>query len=283
MLEERGADLVDLFDFLDYRQYLREAFEERKAGNGAFSYRMLADRIGLHASRIHRVLAGESHIATDQVEAFAKAFGLRGGKAKYFECLVRHAKAKSPAEAQVWLAKIAQSRGVAGRNLKRPEHGIFREWYYIPLRCILHTGRFKDEWDLLAASLVPTVRPEQVRTAVETMEKLGLVQRDADGFWHAREAHLAAEGAETGSALRSWHHSMLRLAGEAVERFPKSMRHHGTMTLGVDAAGAVAVVDILRECRGRIRGIADASARPDRILHLGMQLFPVGRIPEGAA
>ena len=273
--------MAELFDFLDYREYLRATFEERKARNAAFSYRMLADKIGLHASRIHRLLARQSHIAPDQIDAFAKVFGLRGVKAKYFEYLVRHAKAKTPSEAQVWLAKLADLRGVVGRGLKRPEHGIFREWYFIPLRCMLHTGRFKDEWALLAASLSPAIRPEQVRLAVESMEKFGLVERDPDGFWHARDAHLAAESAEPGSALRSWHHSMLRLAGEAVERFPKAMRHHGTLTVSVDAAGAVAVVDILRECRGRIRGISDSSPSPDRILHLGMQLFPVGRIPEG--
>lgn len=275
--------MADLFDFLDYRQYLREAFEERKVSKSAFSYRMLADKIGLHASQIHRVLARQSHIAPDQIDAFAKAFGLRGVKARYFECLVRHAKAKTESESQVWLAKLADLRGVAGRSLKRQEHGIFREWFFIPLRCMLHTGRFKDEWEILAGSLTPAVRPEQVRMAVESMERLGLVQRDQDGFWHARDAHLAAEGAEAGGALRAWHHSMLRLAGEAVERFPKAMRHHGTMTLSVDGAGAVAVVDILRECRGRIRGISDSTHSPDRILHLGMQLFPVGRIPEGAA
>lgn len=274
--------MADLFDFLDYREFLREAFEQRKAVNAAFSYRMLADKIGLHASRIHRVLARESHIAPDQIDAFAKAFALRGVKARYFECLVRHAKAKTPSESQVWLSKLAELRGVASRGLKRPEHGIFREWYFIPLRCMLHTGRFKDEWPLLAASLTPAIRPEQVRLAVESMEKMGLVERGADGFWRAREAHLAAEGAQPGSALRAWHHSMLRLAGEAVERFPKAMRHHGTLTVGVDAAGADAVVDILRECRGRIRGISDSTRCPDRILHLGMQLFPVGRIPEGA-
>lgn len=275
--------MADLFDFLDYRQYLREAFEERKASNAAFSYRMLGDRIGLHPSRIHRVLSRESHIAPGQVEAFAKAFGLRGSKARYFDCLVRHAKAKSPSESQLWLAKLAEIRGIAGRGLKRPEHGIFREWYFIPLRCMLHTGRFKDEWDLLAASLVPPIRPEQARQAVESMERMGLVERDVDGFWHAREAHLAAEGAEPGSALRAWHHSMLRLAGEAVERFPKAMRHHGTLTLSVDAPGAEAVVELLRECRGKVRGISDSCRAPDRILHLGMQLFPVGRIPGATA
>jgi len=45
-----------IFEYLDYRDLLRDAYEERKAVNPAYSYRLFAEALGLYASNVFRVL-----------------------------------------------------------------------------------------------------------------------------------------------------------------------------------------------------------------------------------
>jgi uncharacterized protein (TIGR02147 family) len=41
--------VVSLFDYLDYRQYLRALFDEKKQGNTGFSHRTLMEKLSLQS------------------------------------------------------------------------------------------------------------------------------------------------------------------------------------------------------------------------------------------
>ena len=51
--------MVNLFEYLNYREFLRDSYEERHKGDWRFSHRYIADRAGFDASMFNKILQGK--------------------------------------------------------------------------------------------------------------------------------------------------------------------------------------------------------------------------------
>ncbi len=73
-----------VFDYLDYRDLLKDAYEEHKAALPLFSYRMMGDRLGLDGSYVFRILQKNLHLPARCQMRTAEYLGLTGRAADYF-------------------------------------------------------------------------------------------------------------------------------------------------------------------------------------------------------
>ena len=64
--------MADLYATSDYREYLREVFEERKAANGLYSYRLWARQLGIDPSQLFRILSKDLQLPIRHVDAVIK-------------------------------------------------------------------------------------------------------------------------------------------------------------------------------------------------------------------
>ena len=54
-----------IFEYLDYREFLRDYYQSKKAANPAFSLRAFSDKIGFKAKDfISRVMQGDKNLST---------------------------------------------------------------------------------------------------------------------------------------------------------------------------------------------------------------------------
>ena len=51
-----------VFEYLDYRDLLKDAYEERKSQLPLFSYRMMAEHLGMDSSYLFRILQKDLHL-----------------------------------------------------------------------------------------------------------------------------------------------------------------------------------------------------------------------------
>ena len=87
--------MQSVFDYLDYREFLKDFYEKRKQEGSYFSYRLFSSRVGIDASYLAKVIIKTRHISNKSIPAFIKFCGLKGKEADYFENLVYFGKAKS--------------------------------------------------------------------------------------------------------------------------------------------------------------------------------------------
>jgi len=82
--------------FQDYRDYLLEYYRWRKQANGRYSYRLLASRLGMDVSQVHRILHRRIHMPLKSIPNFVRVLGIESGGEGDFERLVRrtHVRAK---------------------------------------------------------------------------------------------------------------------------------------------------------------------------------------------
>ena len=84
-----SGDSVNIFEYLDYRVYLRDFYTEHKRESAAFSHRAFSRRAGLRSSNyLSLVMKGERDLSPEMAPRFAKACGLAKSEADFFCDLV---------------------------------------------------------------------------------------------------------------------------------------------------------------------------------------------------
>ncbi|HEY6563127.1 MAG TPA: TIGR02147 family protein, partial [Pirellulaceae bacterium] len=79
---------VSVFDYLDYRELLRDRFTVRKEGNPSFSLRYIASKTGLSASLLTRVLKGQRNLNPAAAVHLSKVFGFQDAERDFLETLI---------------------------------------------------------------------------------------------------------------------------------------------------------------------------------------------------
>jgi hypothetical protein len=94
-----------IFEYLDYRDLLKDALEDRKAANPAYSFRMMGEALGLHTSNVFRILNKETHLPARCQSRAVEYLGLTERSASYFLLLVGYARERSGKARQEMLEK----------------------------------------------------------------------------------------------------------------------------------------------------------------------------------
>ncbi|WP_413575802.1 TIGR02147 family protein [Bdellovibrio sp. HCB290] len=74
----------NIFEFVDYRQYITVFFEYKKSQNPRFSYDFVAKRLGTSRAYLKNISIGRRHIHLDKIPALAKVFDLSQLEIEYF-------------------------------------------------------------------------------------------------------------------------------------------------------------------------------------------------------
>lgn len=269
--------MPQLSEYLDYREFLKADFEERKRLHPLISYRAMSMRLELDAGQYYRIIHRDLHLPLRAVPRTCEVLGLKGRRAEHFELLVRYGRSRSESERQTLLARIMDFREVERRRLQGQEFRIFSQWFGPVVRSLACQPGTRDARDV-ADQLYPEVPLETVEETIALMEEHGFLLRQADGGWQASEAHLTIGGESSRvEAVRDYQRQVLGLAAQAIGKVPKARRDISTVTLAVDEETMGEVVEMLRECRRQIQRRVEECARPDRVLQMALAVFPVTR------
>src|SRR4051812_39858352 len=100
MSKERGS--IEIYHYENFRKYLSDFYDSKKAIDKKFSFRYFARSAGLASpSSLKRVIDGERNLTDEAVEKFAIALGLNKEEKEFFEKLVRFNQTKSSEEKQL--------------------------------------------------------------------------------------------------------------------------------------------------------------------------------------
>lgn len=254
---------------------LKDAYEERKAENPLFSYRLMATRLGTDHSYLFRILQKDVHLPARCVPNALEFLGLSGRSAEYFQMLLAYARTRGSREKQEILEKALALRDVERHRIGEKELAFFGNWWIVAVRCLLEVLEGRANPEEISRRLQPAIPVSDVQGALDLLLELGLAKRASSGRLVVTEAHLTAGGDHKVVALRRFQAQVLDLAKESLERFPSELRDVSTLTLAVDREAFVDIREMLRECRRQIQKRVEDAARPDRVLQLSMAFFPV--------
>jgi uncharacterized protein (TIGR02147 family) len=270
---------VHVFEYQDDRQYLKDFYAAQKANSSAFSHRSFSRRAGLRSSNyLGLVMKGERDLSSEMAPRFAKACGLGKSEADFFCDLVAYGQAKTTGEKQRWHERLARFRKFRDAHRLLGEQTAYHQHWYMPaLRELVTLPGFTEDPKWIASALEPPISERQAVEALETLCRLGLLVRGANGRLEQAQALVTTGPGPLGHQIFAYHHGMIDLAKRALDQLPREERDISSLTLCVAEAHLPVLKERLRVFRQELLQLAELEARPERVVQLNFQLFPLSR------
>jgi uncharacterized protein (TIGR02147 family) len=271
------------FDYDDYREVLKAAFESRKETSPQFSYKVLAEILGLDPAGTFRVLHKERHLPARCVSRAIDFLELTGRSAEYFVLMTSYGRERRKSARQEILQKAMELRDVPRRQLTERELSVLRDWWVVAVRCAVEVLEGRAVPEEIARRIVPSVDVQEVRAALDLLVDMGIAKKTQGGGLRIVDQHLTVDGERGRQAVSEFQRKVFGLAAESVDRFPREVRDISTLTVTVDEDAFEDIRVILKDCRRRIQARVGDAVRPDRALQVAMAIFPLMPAKESQA
>ncbi|HKP95605.1 MAG TPA: TIGR02147 family protein [Fibrobacteria bacterium] len=276
--------MVNIFDYIDYRQYLRDAYAERRAESAKFSYRYIAGKVGFASPGFFaNVLAGKKDISLKLVLKFADLFRLGRKEKDYFEALVLFTKATGTSEKKEYLDRLLAMRGPGVKKVEAHQWEYFEKWHHTAVRELIALRPFRGDFRALAAMVNPPITVPEARKSIELLERLGLIRKGMDGSYERTDAAISAGDAISQALISAYQVQAMDLAKYAMDNLPSGTRNFSTLTMSVSAPTYEAMLEELRGFRRRLLEMAEKSEDVDRVYQMNFHVFPLTTLPAPAA
>jgi uncharacterized protein (TIGR02147 family) len=267
--------MMSVNEYLEYRDFLRDFYLEKKIDNPFFSYRYIAKKLSVDASHIVKIFQKQRHISGNLIESIIELCELKGKAAEYFASLVHFNKAKTDRECKQSYERLLALKGINAYTLEKRQYEFFQKWYYSAILTLLDFYPFGNDYEALAAKLSPPITESKARKAVTLLQKLKLIRKNKDGTCEITNNIITSGEQWRSLAITSFQEETMRLGLESLRRYPKEERNISTLTITLSKKDLEEADEILKESRAALLKLAEKQKKPDRVYQVNMQLFPL--------
>lgn len=269
--------MVNIFEFLDYREYLKAYYDYHKKNDSQFSHRVMSRKMGFTSPNfLKMVIDKERNIGRTSVQKIITGLELKKKEAEYFSYLVYFVKAKTRVEKNYYYGLISSLRAQKViSTIQKDQFRYYSNWYNIVLRELINNKPVDIDYASLAKKIIPPILPKQVKKSIQLLEELKLIKRTNEGRF-VQSSPLINTGNEAGSLLlKNFHDRMIELARLSLEQFPSEKREISSCTVKISQKGFKRLKTRLQEFREEILQIVKEDADVDRVAQVNFQLFPL--------
>jgi uncharacterized protein (TIGR02147 family) len=268
---------ASVFLYSDYRKFLRDSFEGKKADGSTLSYRYICSRTGIKSTgHLSLILQGKANISISLAKRLAEFLKLKKRDKEYFEDLVLFNQAKLHKDKREYFVKMMGFKESAVRLVNEDQYEYYDKWYHCVVRALLDIVPVKDNFGDLAQAIDPPISEKEARNSVELMMRLRLVKKNDLGYFLPSDAVIDSGPAIGSLAVTNYAGNMIDLGKQALDRIPQEERVFSWATLGISEEGYETVLQELREFRRRVYAIAEAD-KAQRVYQFNFQVFPVSK------
>jgi uncharacterized protein (TIGR02147 family) len=267
--------MTDVFNYYDYREFLKDYFEDQKKNHPFFSYRYVAHKVGVDASNIVKIIQGKRNLSHSGVKKFTEFLKFNSRQAEYFEILIRFNRAKSDKDIKLLFERLLSIKDITPKYVEENKYKFYQKWYYTAVAALLYYYDFKDDYKALAEQLDPPISVKQAKDTINLLEELDFIKKNEDGRY-VHNNTIISTGKEWHSiAIQNFQEETLKLAFDALTNIPKKLRDISTLTITVTSEDLEKIKEITREYRKAVLKVVNESEHPECVYQLNMQLFPL--------
>lgn len=271
-----------IFEYLDYREFLKDYYNAKKEANPAFSLRVFSDKIGFKAKDfISRVMNGDKNLSSQSIPKVASGLRLGKHETEFFIALVKFNQAETTEErngafeemqAVLKVVRFAEKQHLLGHA----QYMVYSHWRHLTIRSLIGMYGFDGDYEALARRVHPRITAEEAKASVKLLEDCMLIKKGKNGKYALTENAITTGDRTSKLALRGFHQDCLKLAADSIDRDPPGTRHISGLTLGISQEGYERIVERINAFRKEIALIAEEDENSDKVFQLQFALFPVG-------
>lgn len=280
--------LPDIFDYIDYRAFLSDWFEARKR-HGRYSYASFAEAGGCSKAALANVIQGNRTPRSSTLDAFARAMELSPKERHYLGVLVDLDAAPGPRrrrEVMEYLLsneRFGQVR-IADREPRSDIERYLEHWWILAVRELVSMPGFREDPEWIAQTLYPRIEAEQASYALEVLQSLDFVRRDAEGRLVCNEIRFATDPESLGTALVRFYREQIPRLLSGLNVGLQEVQHYMGATVVFDEGSIPEAKAHLHQMVHQLATLGDARPRTDpaRVYQVAVMMVPVTELVEGA-
>lgn len=280
MVKGVGQIRQNIFEYVNYRQFLEDYYNQKKKESGYFSYRYFSKKAGFSSHNVLKlVISGDRNIAVKSIDKYITALGLSPHEGSYFRSLVQYNQAKNEEDRVYHYNELIKLKeGAEGTILSELQFRVYSEWYHLVIREIVHLKDIpiKSDYRDIARVITPKVTALEVSESFELLQALNLIEAGSDGNWKQCDKGIKTLPEVRSKAVRMHNRKMIQLAEEAIARFEPHHREISGMMLTLSPEMYMKIKTKIQNFKDDILSDVLSDDKPaSKVCQLNFQLFPV--------
>ena len=268
--------MTTIFDYTDYRLFLKDRYAALKQINPAFSYRYFSQKAGFSSPNFLKlVMDGARNLSAESIHKFGQVLKLNNKEQRFFELMVQYNQASDPKQRQHYFELLLDFPDYRKtHHLEKEQYTYLSYWYYPAILELTALSDFREDPQWISDQLQKKVSLKEVKEALEVLLNLGLLQRDAEGKIGTVHTALTTGEEAKNLAAYTFHEQVLTLAKEAVSQQSAEEREFAAMTLAVNEQQLIQIKEKIRDLRKWILNfLGQGGDKPTAVYQMGTQLF----------
>lgn len=275
---------LSIMNFMDYRDFLNKYIDIKKDQNPSYSMRAFAARLQCNPGQFNRILKGERNLTPAHVIEIGAIAKFSRKEKRYFELLVSYNHAKKQSEREYYFEQMQQFRKANIKEVSSDQYLLYSHWYYLVIRELLAINPCCDlsekECRKLSKLISPSISHSEVREALETLLRLGVIGKNEKGFLTPVDAFTASGESIPQVITNRFLLEFTDLARRSVDSIPRNERRLSTLTFSTSHDTYHKISERIDEFRRELLGMVEAdNGKLEKVYHLNFHLFPVSRLP----
>lgn len=267
----------EIYHYTSLEAYLGRYVQYRKSLNPSFSYAVWANKLGVKsAATLHMITNGQRSPGKSLVDKLQRHLALNTEESRYFEILVNLKKHKAKVVPSLQLMKELEDRHPY-KGFKLIEHDEFKlisNWYCWAILEMVNLKDFKEDPRWIVEKLEYPVSVDEIKEAMLTMERAGLIGRNRNGKMSRTTKPLTTASDSGAEAIKNYHIQNLKNTIESVNKHTSHERNLESLTLAMPDSD-------MPEAKKMIRKFVDDFCRrfdnpkASKVFHMGVTLIPL--------
>jgi uncharacterized protein (TIGR02147 family) len=266
----------DVLHYSNYRTYLADYYEYKKAESPIFSHRFFAKKAGIPSPNyLKLVMDGKRNLTKKSLVKFSVALGLKGLRAEFFENLVFFNQSDALAERNVYYGNILRTRAKAGlRKLDEAQFELFSDWRHIAVRELASIKGFRPDAGWVSKRMGKVITEKEAEESLGLLASLGLIKKTANGYMQS-DANITTSDEVRSLLVKNYHHQMIGMAAKALDALPAARRDISSITIPIHAKDFVRLKEQIQLMRKELLNLAAAPGSGEDVVQVNIQLFPL--------
>jgi uncharacterized protein (TIGR02147 family) len=202
-------------------------------------------------------------------------------EAEFFEAMVFFTDADSIEERKIYFERMMACYESKACLIEASRYEYYSQWYYSALRALLSFYSFDGvDYVVLANKLSPPIKPEQAQKAIEVLERLGMIDKNSNGYYEPCDQIITTGLLNNNRKLQAlsiiaFQRNLLSLAAEAYDRYSERQMDMSSITISVSKATRKVIKEEAAAFRKKILSLVENDTNPECVYQLNCQFFPL--------
>ena len=267
-------DMNNIFDYLDYRDFLKDRIEFLRESNPNFSYRYFKLKAGFSSTGyLKMVVDGDRNLGDKGIGNICRGFGLTKKESKFFESLVNLTQATTSREKELYYNELISLYPPKHPKLLEVSHyKIFCRWYYVAILELVQLDSFEEDPKWIAKKLKHNIPVWEIKRVIKELLEMKLIKRSDNGILARTDNAIGTPEVIKSVAVTKFHEELTTLAIKALKEDAVEDKEFATLTIATDD-----IKKLKRKVRQFVDEIqllyANSDSTAKEVVNLNLQLF----------